>query len=281
VPIRTLVGSNVAVLLKQAQAAIGADAVILHVRRIRTPAGVQFEVAAADPASAARGDLIARGAPIPALELMVPAQPARGPLVIALLGPTGAGKTTTLAKLATHPRIFGSRRVGLIGLDSYRIGAIEQLRTYAEIARLPAEIVYGVEDLDRARQRLADCEVWLVDTPGRSPRHRHDREFTAELLQQLAPQEIHLTIPAGTPSHLARSAIREHRVPAVTHLLVTKCDEAPDEAGVFELALDLGLPVRWATDGQDVPFDLRSASEMMTAVRIGQQGGRRAREAVA
>ncbi len=269
-PVKTLVGDNVATLLQQAQAAIGPDAVVLHVRRIRGPAGPRFEVIAADPASAARGIALPQAPPVAALELIVPAQPTTGPLVIALVGPTGAGKTTTAAKLATHPRVFGNRKVGLLGLDTYRIGAIEQIRTYAAIARLPCEVAYGVDDLDRARQALAGCEVILVDTPGRSPRQRQDREFTEELLRRIAPTEVHLTIPAGTAGHLARAMIKDLRSPRVSHLLVTKCDEAPDEFGLFEMAVDLKLPVRWATDGQDVPFDLRPAAEAVAAVRASR-----------
>ncbi len=280
-PVKTLVGSNVAVLLKQAQTTIGADAVILHVRRFRTEDGIMFEVAAADPDTAARGDLAPRSAPVAALELMVPAQPPEGQLVIALVGPTGAGKTTTIAKLATHPRIFGTRKVGLIGLDTYRIGAVEQLRTYSEIARLPLEVVWGFDDLERARQRLTGCDVLLVDSPGRSPRHRQDREFTAELLRMLEPREVHLTVPASMPTHLVRNLLREQRTPVATHLLVTKRDEAPDESGLFELAVSQNLPIRWTTDGQDVPFDLGSADEALTAARISRQSGSTLYEAVA
>jgi len=282
VPIRTLVGPNVATLLKQAQLVIGADAVILHVRRVRTPDGTLFEVAASDPATASRGEVVARGKPTAALEMMVPAQPAKGPLVVALVGPTGSGKTTTVAKLATHPRVFGNRRVGLLCLDTFRVGGIDQLKTYAQIAQLPFEVAYSAEDLDRARRKFADCDVILVDTPGRSPRQRNDRESAALLLEALAPNEIHLVIPAGTSSRLARLMVREARSPRITHLLVSKCDEAPDENGVFELAIDDALPIRWTTDGQDVPFDLASADESMLAARISRQsdtGGYR--EAVA
>jgi flagellar biosynthesis protein FlhF len=201
------------------------------------------------------------------MELIAPAQPPNGPLIIALVGPTGAGKTTTAAKLATHPRVFGNRRVGLLGLDTYRIGGADQLRTYAAIARLECDVAYGVDDLARARKALGSCDVILVDTPGRSPRQRQDREFTEELLRRLEPAEVHLTIPAGTAAHLAAAMIKDLRSPKVTHLLVTKCDEASDEFGLFEMAVDLKLPVRWATDGQEVPLDVRSAADAVDAVR--------------
>jgi len=154
VPLRTLVGPNVPTLLRRAEAAIGPDAVILHVRRIGSGAGGQFEVAAADPATAARKPA-ARVECSSGRELVVPQEPPEGPLVIALVGPTGTGTTTTLPKLATHPRIFGGRRVGLLGLDTYRIGALEQLRTYAEVAGLALEVAYSTDDLAAARARLA------------------------------------------------------------------------------------------------------------------------------
>ncbi len=271
-PIRTLVGDDVGTLLRQAQSIIGPDALILHVRRVRGAEGLRFEVTAGDPGSAARGVALPQSAPTTAMELIAPAQPTAGRLVIALVGPTGAGKTTTIAKLAGHPRVFGSRRVGLLGLDTYRIGAAEQLRTYAAIAEIECELAYGVDDLDRARRALAACDVVLVDTPGRCPRQRQDREFTEELLRRLEPTEVHLTIPAGTAPHLARAMVKDIRSPAVTHLLVTKCDEASDECGVFDVSVDLKLPVRWATDGQDVPSDIRSAAEAVDAVRASRFG---------
>ncbi len=269
-PIRTLVGDDVGTLLRQAQTVIGPDALILHVRRVRGVDGLRFEVTAADPGSAARGVALPQSAPTTAMERIVPPQPATGPLVIAVVGPTGAGKTTTIAKLAAHPRVFGSRRVGLLGLDTYRIGAVEQLRTYAAIGRLECDVAYGVDDLERARATLAACDVVLVDTAGRSPRHRQDREFTEELLRRLAPAEVHLAIPAATAPHLARAMVKDIRSPVVTHLLVTKCDEASDECGVFDLSVDLKLPIRWATDGQEVPFDIRSAAEAVDAVRASR-----------
>jgi flagellar biosynthesis protein FlhF len=188
--------------------------------------------------------------------------------VIAVVGRTGVGKTTAIAKLAMHPRLFPGRRVGLLSLDTFRVGAVEQLATYAAIARLPLEVVYRLQDLPAARRRLGDRDLLLVDTPGRSPRQRRDREALDALLATIRPTEVHLAIAAGTPTHLAGAAADEAEPYGVTHYLATKIDEAPDDAAVFDLAVRRGVPMRWVATGQDVPFDLGSAAEGLAAARL-------------
>ena len=275
-PIKTLTGANVAALLGDAQTAIGPDAVIVHVRRVRTANGTLFEVTAADPVTALTAGRPTSWSVDPGSELIAPPQPPDGPLVIGFVGPTGAGKTTTIAKRAGHPRVFGRRSVGLICLDTFRIGGVEQLRTYAELSGIPSEVVYTEEDVTRVRAQLVSRDVWLIDTPGRSPRLRHDRSHVDSLLAALAPAEVHLTVPAGTPEHRVRALVKEPRLVPVTHLLVTKADEAPDESGPVDLAVNIGMPVRWITDGQDVPFDLAGAEATVSGARLAR--GRSANE---
>ncbi|HEX3929010.1 MAG TPA: hypothetical protein VHW65_13515 [Gemmatimonadales bacterium] len=199
----------------------------------------------------------------------VPVQPAAAkaerpaymvrPWIVALVGPTGAGKTTTIAKLATNADGFLGSRVGLLGLDTYRIGAVEQLETYADLANLPVEIVYSTAELAPALARLNDCEVILVDTPGRSPRNAADTETIRGWLAQIAPDEVHLTLPAGQLAAVSRRSMRSFASFGVTHLLATKLDENPTETVLFNLAAEHGRPMRWITDGQEVPADLRTA----------------------
>ena len=193
------------------------------------------------------------GMPAPA------ASAARRPRIVALVGPTGAGKTTTIAKLANHPQAFGGRRVGLLCLDTYRIGGVEQARQYAELSRLPFESPWDVGEIPRALRRLRECEVVLVDTPGRGPRAAADLRETQLRLLELAPDEVHLVLPAGLQRSLAHRVVTAHLPLGVTHLLPTKLDEYPDERGVFELARQFALPLRWIADGQEVPRDLQVA----------------------
>jgi len=268
VPTETFCGPDFPTLLAQAQAMFGEDAVVLSSRRVSADPAAGFELVAADPASPSAPR---RTAPRPVREpARTPMTPGRavdlavrgGPqLVIALVGPTGAGKTTTIAKLANHPQVFGGHSVGLLCLDSYRVGAVEQSRIYAELSRIPLEVVYETRELKRALRRLGGCEVVLVDTAGRGPAARGDVAATRVALRELAAHEVHLTLPAGLQPRLARRLVADFREWGVTHLLPTKLDELPGDTSLFDLAASCGLPARWAADGQEVPADLRAAAQ--------------------
>jgi flagellar biosynthesis protein FlhF len=268
VPTETFCGPDFPTLLAQAQVMFGDDAIVVSSRRVSADPVAGFELVAADSASSIPRR---RHEPLPAREPartgMAPAldfdRTVQGsaPLLIALVGPTGAGKTTTIAKLANHPQVFGGHSVGLLCLDTYRIGAVEQSRIYAELSGIPLEVVYETPELKRALRRLAGCEVVLVDTAGRGPAARGDVAATCVALHELAPHEVHLTLPAGLQTRLARRLVDDYREWGVTHLLPTKLDELPGDSSLFDLAASCGLPVRWAADGQEVPADLRAAAQ--------------------
>jgi flagellar biosynthesis protein FlhF len=247
-----------AALLERARTSLGPNAAVVAVRR--TASG--FELDAADSAThatrvrldAARHERRARGSD--------------RPRVVALVGPTGAGKTTTLAKLTNHPGAFGDFRVGLLCLDTYRVGAVEQIGIYAELSKVPLEVAYDAADADRALHRLADCEVVLVDTAGRGPRAERDRAAIHNQLLRLLPDETHLCLPAGWNPALARRVTAQHRALGVTHVLPTKRDECPEDETAFQLAKEFALDVRWWTDGQEVPADLCFADTGARGARV-------------
>jgi flagellar biosynthesis protein FlhF len=282
---RVFRGRELALVAAQARRTFGDDAVILGTRVLRGAGGSTVEVIAA-----AAGDVERFR------DRLTPERPASSGrrTVVALVGPTGAGKTTTLAKLALHAEGFGRGQAGFVSLDTYRAGAVGQLEAYADVAALPLEVAYDAADAPGALARLAACDVVLVDTPGRGPRTDAAEGGLAwvEALVALAPDEIHLVLPASIRPELAELA-RERfdallsAAPAptgeatggarpvargVTHLLLTKLDEVPHDDGVSDLAARLGLPVRWVTEGQEIPRDLTPGVPRLLAA-LGTFGG--------
>lgn len=269
-PLETFAGPAVPPLLLRATRVLGGDAVIVNTRRILGPdGGPAFEVLAGDPASATtlveEFRVLGRRPEIAPRPPLATGQAGRRPYVVALVGPTGAGKTTTIAKLFGHPKVFESARPGLLSLDTYRVGAVEQLRTYAEIADVPLEVVYDTKSLARGVRQLAHAGIILVDTPGRGPHRRRDTEIVLRWLHRLHPDETHLVLPCGLRPEFARSLATQAVATGVTHLLVTKLDECPDDPSLFDLAAELRLPMRWVTNGQEVPTDLRPARPRLLA----------------
>ncbi len=275
-PLETFIGPEIKLLLNNVNERFGDDARVVHTRGLNQLDGSpMFEILAgdADGADAWRPGYCTRGT-APELTCVAPLDVpnvkrnplSRDPLKIALVGPTGAGKTTTIAKLIGHPRIFGTKAVGLLSLETYRIGAVEQLRTYADIAHVPLEVVYETADVQRCLRRLTDLDVVLIDTPGRGPRSRRDRDAVDRWFRIIAPDEVHLTLPAGLQRQLVTATVKQLLGSgSVTHLLATKLDEMWGDWTAFELAAELHVPMRWVTDGQEVPADIRGASPRLLA----------------
>jgi flagellar biosynthesis protein FlhF len=179
--------------------------------------------------------------------------------LIALVGPTGVGKTTTIAKLAANYRLREKKRVGLITVDTYRIAAVEQLRTYADIIDLPMEVVATPRQMREAALRLADLDVVLMDTAGRSPRDEIKIQELRALLAEAEPDEVHLVLSAtASPRQLVNMA-HQFSEAGTTAVLLTKLDEATGVGHVLTLVRDCRLPVSYLTDGQNVPDDIQVA----------------------
>lgn len=186
---------------------------------------------------------------------------AGGRRVVALVGPTGVGKTTTIAKLAANFRLKEKRRVGLITVDTYRIAAVEQLRTYADIIDLPMEVVSTAREMRAAVTRMSDLEIVLMDTAGRSPRDEVKIQELRTMLIEAKADEVHLVLSSvGSASGLKRTA--EQFAPAgATALVLTKLDEAASLGNILPLLRASKLPLSYVTDGQNVPDDIEAADQ--------------------
>jgi len=179
--------------------------------------------------------------------------------IVALVGPTGVGKTTTIAKLAGNFHLREHRRVGLITVDTYRIAAVEQLRTYADIIDLPMEVVSTPQDMRRALQRLADLDLILMDTAGRSPRDDVKIQELRRMLMEAQADEVHLVLSSVNSLVNLQKTAQQFSDVGVTALVLTKLDEATGLGNVVPLLRSCRLPLSYVTHGQNVPHDIAAA----------------------
>jgi flagellar biosynthesis protein FlhF len=179
--------------------------------------------------------------------------------VVALVGPTGVGKTTTIAKLAAHYRLKQRRRVGLITVDTYRIAAVEQLRTYADIIDLPMYVVSTPREMREASRQWEGLDLVLMDTAGRSPRDEIKLQELKAFLQEAHADEVHLVLSTTASARALVETARQFQTVGITALLLTKLDEASALGHVFSLLRASRLPVSYLTNGQNVPEDIEVA----------------------
>ena len=190
---------------------------------------------------------------------------------IALVGPTGVGKTTTLAKIAASYLSRYSNSVALITIDTYRIAAVEQLKVYGEIMHLPVDVVITPDQLEKAIDRHRDKELILIDTAGRSPR---DSFCIDELAAFLRPEwniDKHLVLSATTRELELLDAIDRFQSLGITHTIFTKIDECANLGILLNVQLQNANPLSYLTNGQRVPEDLLEASPKIAAELIMSQ----------
>lgn len=185
----------------------------------------------------------------------------RGPLLIALVGATGVGKTTTAAKMAAWYTLRQGLQVALLSMDCYRIGATDQLRTYAKIMRLPCEIVLRRHDLAKAIGRFQGRDVVIIDTAGKGP---YDEAHVQELGDWFAPCpgiEPHLVLSATTKKEDLQAIVKAYDPLAVSSLIVTKLDETRAYASLCQQVVASKLPISYLSTGQRIPDDFVLASK--------------------
>ncbi len=179
--------------------------------------------------------------------------------VVALVGPTGVGKTTTIAKLAANYRLREKRRVGLITVDTYRIAAVEQLRTYADIIDLPMKVVATPREMREAMQEFSSLDLVLMDTAGRSPRDEVKIQELKTFLGEAEVDEVHLVLSAVASAATLTQTAERFGTAGTTSLILTKLDEATAVGNLLPLVRSSKLPVSYITNGQSVPDDIEAA----------------------
>jgi len=190
------------------------------------------------------------------------------PTVVALVGPTGVGKTTTVAKLAAVMKLRERRRVGLITMDTYRIGAVEQLRTYAQILDVPLISVMTPMEMKTAVARMADRDLILIDTAGRSQRDDDRIGELKKMLDAAEPDQVHLVLSTTGREETLRQAVERFTPVGAGHLVFTKLDEAVGLGVMLNVLHTVKLKLSYLTSGQAVPDDIETGSAARVAELI-------------
>ncbi|MBZ0265170.1 flagellar biosynthesis protein FlhF [bacterium] len=196
---------------------------------------------------------------------------AKSAKVIAMIGPTGVGKTTTVAKLATNRKIFGNDRVVLISTDTYRVAAVEQLKTFASIAGLPIEVIYRPEELRDVIEKYKDRDRILIDTAGRS---LNDQDAISELgvfIEHAEPDEVLLGLSAGNRLEDQKQILKKFSVAPISGIILTKIDEISSGGHLLDLADVLPLDWIYMTTGQNVPDDIMATDRGLLAELAGSR----------
>src|SRR4051794_25490739 len=179
-----------------------------------------------------------------------------GPHVVALIGPTGVGKTTTIAKLAANLKLREKRKIGLITIDTYRIAAIDQLKKYADIIGSPLRIVGNADDLRDAVAAMSDCEFILIDTAGRSPKDEMKLGELKGFIEAAKADEVHLVVSTTASQECVELAIERFSAVRCDKIIFTKLDEAAHVGVMLNVVRKVNKALSYVTVGQDVPADI-------------------------
>lgn len=201
------------------------------------------------------------------LEVFFPPVMPRGrePKAIAFVGPTGVGKTTTLAKIGAIYSLFNDCNIGFVTIDSYRVGAVEQMKIYGEIIGAGVDVVMSPEEMRKAVDRNRDKDLLLIDTTGRPSHNRYQLGELKAYLDVLESVDVCLVISATTKNRDMRRIIDDYLVTSYSQIIVTKIDETTSPGSLVNAAFYGQLPITYITNGQDVPDDIEEASPGMLA----------------
>ncbi|MFC4802133.1 flagellar biosynthesis protein FlhF [Neobacillus sp. GCM10023253] len=188
--------------------------------------------------------------------------------MITLIGPTGVGKTTTIAKLASRQVLYQRKKVGLLTADTFRIAAVEQLRTYANILNVPIEVADSPEQVKLAMERLEHCQMIFMDSAGRNYLEEQYIEEMNELLSKASTQENHLVLSMTTRWKDMKQIVKKMKSLQIDKVILTKWDESTCFGSALNLVYHYPYPLSFLCLGQGVPEDIMLAEAQYMAKKI-------------
>ena len=196
----------------------------------------------------------------------------KGALVF-MVGPTGVGKTTTIAKLAANMSFLEGKEVALITLDTYRVSAAQQLRTFAEIIGIPISVVFNPQDLGEAIKQYQEKDIIFVDTAGRSPYKDEHMEELQDFIEAANPDEIILVLSVTTDSSDLINIYQQFNLIGVDKIIFTKLDESCNYGRILNTVYHIRKPIAYLTTGQSVPDDIEVPDTLELARALLREGG--------
>lgn len=189
---------------------------------------------------------------------------------IFFIGPTGVGKTTTIAKIASMMKLAKKSKVALITSDTYRIAAVEQLRVYANILDIPFHVVYAAEEMDRFKKQLHGYDLVLVDTAGRSHNNQEQKEDLCNILKTVPERdkETFLVLSATTKYKDLVDITSTYSEVCKYNLIFTKLDETDKIGNIYNIHILTGAPLSYVTEGQNVPNDIGKVDAQKIAKQL-------------
>lgn len=195
----------------------------------------------------------------------------KGPKVVFFVGPTGVGKTTTIAKIASKFSVEEGKKVVLLTADTYRIAAAEQLRTYANILDIPFRVIYSAEEVEKALRDFKEYDFILVDTAGHSQQNKDQKEAMSSFIHsvdELAEKEVFLVLSATTKYRDLISIADTYAAMTDYSLIFTKLDETTTLGNLLNLKLHTGAALSYVTCGQNVPDDIECFNPQKTVKHL-------------
>jgi flagellar biosynthesis protein FlhF len=194
------------------------------------------------------------------------------PRIIALVGPTGVGKTTTTAKLAAMYALNRGNKVALITMDIFRVGAVEQLKTYSRIMGIPLEVASSPKELEKAVDKHSSCDLIFIDTAGRSHKDKEKLDEMKNFLEDKIAMEVYLCLSATTKDRELEEVLNRFKIFQISKVVFTKIDECESVGNMVNLLMKDNLQIAYFTTGQRVPEDIEIATPAKLADMIYREG---------